>query len=42
MALFRLERSAEVAEAFDAASRLAPDNSAYRAKHRAAVGRVDE
>jgi glycosyltransferase involved in cell wall biosynthesis len=40
VALFRLERYAEAAESFAAASRLAPDNAGYRAKQAAAAGRA--
>jgi tetratricopeptide (TPR) repeat protein len=39
VALFRLERYAEAAEAFAEALRLAPDNLEYRAKREVAVGR---
>ena len=40
VALFKLERYAEAAEAFAAAMQLAPENTAYRAKHAAAAGRA--
>jgi tetratricopeptide (TPR) repeat protein len=41
IALFRLERYAEAAEAFAAAARLAPANVGYRAKQRVAVARAN-
>ena len=40
IALFKLERYGEAAEAFAAASGLAPDNLAYRLKEQAARGRI--